>query len=507
MSPKDAFFLKEGSSASGFIKSDSRKANSANSETPGPSSEDLHSRAKTVALCSETGARELLSLQNAERLLALPIQLKRDGTLSKLQIAVREDINQEQLADLRFACSAELLPVKLQVSVLKLAIELAYRGDGSLLKQSSESLQKYASETFRISIPDESPSSSVVCQFIDRLLDYALAHQASDIHIYPERDGSYVKIRIDGELRSRREPLCNLQVHCEIVRRIKVMARLDPNKSGIALDGSFRFDQSSIRVSTLPTLHGEKIVLRLASTRSLLSLRSLGYPAELQKLLCDLNAEQTGMVIFCGSTGSGKTSSLYALSQHLIRPHMSAQSLEDPVEFDLPDIIQTQVSPETGLDFDICLRAVLRQDPDFLLLGEMRDQKTAQIAYEAALTGHLILSSFHAGSIFDALERLKHLGISETMILRATRLIVHQSLEPKLCGNCKVLDIKKSVECSGDVFKAVGCQHCDYSGYLGRQVKASWLDLRKLQSTNICAENIRFLREERLLESHQLKNE
>lgn len=298
---------------------------------------------------------------------------------------------------------------------------------------------------------------------LDALIAQALRWHASDIHFEPWEHGLRVRCRVDGRLRSLEPPPPALRER--LLSRLKVLARLDIADRRIAQDGQLNWSQPGqtvhLRVSSLPTLQGEKIVLRVLDTRQLpLSLSALGYsPHDLQQLIRAL-ARPHGMVLLTGPTGSGKTASLYSCLAHLQNEAVNIATVEDPSEIPLDGINQVSVNERAGLGFAQALRALLRQDPDILMVGEMRDRETASIALQAAQTGHLVLSTLHCNDAAHALVRLQELGLPSFHVATCLRLVTAQRLVRRLCAHCRC-------QAKHAGWQAQGCPQCR-SGYSGR---------------------------------------
>jgi type IV pilus assembly protein PilB len=300
---------------------------------------------------------------------------------------------------------------------------------------------------------------------LDALIAQALQWQASDIHFEPLEHGLRVRCRVDGRLRTLPPPPPALRER--LLSRLKVLARLDIADKRIAQDGQLNWSQPGqrvhLRVSTLPTLQGEKIVLRVLDTQQLaLSLPALGYAPHDLALLTQALARPHGMVLLTGPTGSGKTASLYSCLAHLQHEAVNIATVEDPSEIPLDGINQVSVNERAGLGFAQALRALLRQDPDILMVGEMRDRETASIALQAAQTGHLVLSTLHSNDAPSALWRLVQLGLERTQVAHTVHLIVAQRLVRRLCPHCRVPPSADS-----DAWTARGCASC-HEGYRGR---------------------------------------
>lgn len=304
-----------------------------------------------------------------------------------------------------------------------------------------------------------------VVRLLYKLLADAVSMGASDLHFEPFEHYCRVRLRIDGILHELAQPPLSLKD--KLATRLKILARLDIAEKRLPQDGKMRLALETrtvdFRVSTLPTQFGEKIVLRILDTeQATLALEQLGYePAQLQALQQAI-ARPHGMVLMTGPTGSGKTVSLYACLQRLNRPGINIATAEDPVEINLPGINQVSINERAGLNFAVALRAFLRQDPDVLMVGEIRDLDTADIAIKAAQTGHLVLSTLHTNDAPATLTRLLNMGVPAYNIAASVSLIVAQRLVRRLCS-CR----RPARDASGS-FVPHGCPACSHTGYRGR---------------------------------------
>jgi len=321
-----------------------------------------------------------------------------------------------------------------------------------------------------------------VVKFVNLLLLDAMERRASDIHIEPAKGKANVRIRIDGVLHGITPP--PKAMHSAIISRVKILSNLDIAERRLPQDGrsAVRIGdrEVDIRVSTFPTLYGEKLVMRLLDKEKIsLGLEELGLsPDQLSKFEKVLKRPY-GTVLETGPTGCGKTTTLYAGLRYINIPERNIVTIEDPIEYDLAGINQTQVKPQIGLDFARGLRAILRQDPDVILVGEIRDRETAQIAIRAALTGHLVFSTLHTNDAVGAIAQLQYFGIEPYLIGSAIDLVIAQRLIRRVCPNCReyctlsgeVLHRLGLDDVGKDDLKLVrskGCRRCSYTGYLGR---------------------------------------
>jgi general secretion pathway protein E/type IV pilus assembly protein PilB len=313
--------------------------------------------------------------------------------------------------------------------------------------------------------------------FVDRIIQEANALGSSDIHIEIYEDRGRVRIRIDGHLIERyRVDLIN---YPELVNKIKIRSNLDISEKRLPQDGRIQYDDFDIRVSILPTLHGEKIVMRiLGQDASNLSIAQIGMSEKEQVSYLEGIKKPNGIILISGPTGSGKTTTLYATLKLLNEEKRNIVTVEDPIEYTLEGINQVQLKEDIGLTFTSALRSFLRQDPDVIMLGEIRDGETAQMAIRAALTGHLVLSTIHTNSAWGTISRLLDMGVPSFLLANTINCSVAQRLVRKLCDNCKIqapLDVSDLPSmfprklAPKNHFIKVGCEACHYTGYKGRR--------------------------------------
>ena len=306
-------------------------------------------------------------------------------------------------------------------------------------------------------------------KFVDNIIQHALQKNASDIHIEPYENYCRIRYRQDGILYQVAEIPHNFANR--LVTRLKIMARLDISERRLPQDGRFQLNQNSsqvidIRINTCPTVSGEKVALRILDANKVsLAINSLGLTDAQEKIFREKISQPQGMILVTGPTGSGKTVTLYSALRHLNTAEKNISTVEDPVEIQLPGINQVNIHPKIGLHFATVLRTFLRQDPDVLMVGEIRDTETAEIAIQAAETGHLVLSTLHTNSAIETLTRLHAMGIAPHHFSNSISLIISQRLARKLCHHCKQPDAINSEYFTA--YKARGCEHCLY-GYYGR---------------------------------------
>jgi general secretion pathway protein E len=312
----------------------------------------------------------------------------------------------------------------------------------------------------------ESQSDAPIVKLINALLTQAVRDKASDLHIEVFEGRSQVRFRIDGVLREVVEPKRSL--HAAMVSRIKVMAGLDIAEKRLPQDGRMSLRVAGravdVRVSTLPTGNGERVVLRLLDKQaSRLSLEALGMARETQATFDGMIGAPHGIILVTGPTGSGKTTTLYAALSRLDRKRINIMTVEDPIEYEMDGIAQTQINPRIEMDFARALRSILRQDPDCVMIGEIRDFETAQIAVQASLTGHLVLATLHTNDAASAVTRLIDMGIEPFLLASSLTGVLAQRLVRELCDECK----QPSAHEPG-AFEPKGCPSCNHTGYKGR---------------------------------------
>ncbi len=310
----------------------------------------------------------------------------------------------------------------------------------------------------------EAADDAPIIRMLNALLTQAAKDGASDIHIEPYERASSVRFRVDGTLREVVQP--NKALHAALISRLKIMAELDIAEKRLPQDGriALRIGARAIdvRVSTLPSAHGERAVLRLLDkTESRFTLESLGMSGEVLAAYQHLINQPHGIVLVTGPTGSGKTTTLYASLQRIDTEHTNVLTVEDPIEYELPGIGQTQVNPKIDLTFAKALRAILRQDPDVIMIGEIRDFETAQIAIQASLTGHLVLATVHTNDAVASITRLIDMGVEPYLLSSSLLGTLAQRLVRKLCAHCK----RRGDDGS---WHPVGCAACSHTGYKGR---------------------------------------
>ncbi|MBI4092795.1 MAG: type II/IV secretion system protein [Candidatus Kerfeldbacteria bacterium] len=326
---------------------------------------------------------------------------------------------------------------------------------------------------------DDQSGSGVIIQLLTRIIQLGATNRASDVHIEPEGNIVRVRFRIDGILREvEKHPLSLLE---SIVSRVKVLAELDITERRKPQEGRFHLPVEDrvidVRVSTFPTLFGENVSLRLLDKSAVsFGLEQLGMDPVILEAFNKMIKSPYGVIYVTGPNGSGKTTTLYSALSIINSVEKNITTLEDPVEYQLPFIRQTQIDPDVGLTFASGLRALLRQDPDIILVGEIRDTETGEIAVRAALTGHLVFTTLHTNDSIGALARLTDMGVEPVLIASSTIGVLAQRLVRIVCQTCREAyqpssELRKELGLTGDdatLYRAKGCDQCGMSGYLGR---------------------------------------
>lgn len=430
---------------------------------------------------SDRQARELVPEQVARRYQIVPLRV----TDSFLEIATANPFDLDCEKTLAFATGREVRILLASPQKIKEKIDEFYRPEnviGQLLEgmdSSTEVTQVQEREDVEeIRITAEEASQRPVVRLVDLILSEGILSRASDIHVEPEEGGVAVRYRIDGVLRQVMK--IPRAAGLPVISRLKIIASLDIADRLRPQDGRARVAVNGVpvdlRVSTLPASLGEKVVIRvLDSSRTVLSLDSLGFnPDETQQIKALLE-NRDGIILVTGPTGSGKTTTLYSALRYIQTEGVNIVTVEDPVEYRLQGVVQVQVNEKAGLTFASALRSILRQDPDVVLVGEIRDKETAQIAVQASLTGHLVLSTLHTNDAPNAVTRLIDIGIEGFKIAAALRGVVAQRLMRRLCPACKEVWVEKIpprlqrwISPDTPLYRAVGCPECAMTGYRGR---------------------------------------
>lgn len=409
-------------------------------------------------------------------------------TLNSLTVALTDPLDFILMDNLKKISNCEINPVIATKSDISKAVEDFY-GKSAMFKeavdasydaieeeggiQTIEAGEEELSLDRLIARAEEAP----VVKLVDLIIRRAIDERASDIHIEPFKDHVSLRYRVDGKLFEVSPP--SRQLHMAIISRIKILSKLDIAEKRLPQDGAITVKIENrpidIRVSTIPTIYGEKVVLRILDrSQVVLDLEQMGFEPKQLELIRKAASSPYGLIFLTGPTGSGKTTTLYAILSEIKSPAKNIVTVEDPVEYKLDGINQVAVKPDIGLTFASALRSFLRQDPNIMLVGEVRDLETAQICIRSALTGHLVLSTLHTNDAPSAVSRLIDIGIEPYLIAPSLRLVVAQRLMRKLCPDCKegykpTAEQLKGAKIKTDlIYKPKGCQKCSQTGYKGR---------------------------------------
>ena len=442
----------------------------------------------------------------------LPLQREADGAV---RVAVANPLDTEPLDDLRLLFQGAEVKVELatQRAILGAINEVYDRGPGStdaLAEDAAEDLDHLAQEISHE--PQdllEAANDAPIIKLVNSLLQHAVKERASDVHIEPFESEIRVRFRIDDLLYEPMKPLPR-SLHASIVSRIKIMGGLNIAEKRLPQDGRIRLKIAGrdydVRLSTIPITYGERVVMRLLPrTQDLQNLKRIGFNDELLGVLEKLITRPNGILLVTGPTGSGKTTTLYAALAQINSTDKNIITIEDPVEIQLPGVGQIEVKPNIGLTFATGLRSVLRQDPNVILVGEIRDLETAEIAIQASLTGHMVFSTLHTNDAASAITRLVDMGVEPFLIASSLVAVLAQRLVRVLCKDCResypagreeLLEIGvKPTDRPVQIYRPGSCASCNYTGYHGRvgifELMLVDDDIRAMVSQNIDSKSIK----------------
>jgi len=396
-------------------------------------------------------ALSLIPEDMAKRHSVLPVYVEN----KTLTIITPDPLNMDSVKEIEFCSSMNIHTIIGSRGAITDAIKYHYRFDTSI-----SAITELSSPAGHIPEPEKDNSSAPIIKLVNLLLSEAIENRASDIHIEPSVDSVTVRFRIDGVLIEKAR--LNSWIHGPLTSRMKILARLNIAERRLPQDGGFRLrlrgKDIDVRISTLPVSGGEKTVIRILDhTQTTASVENLGLSQHDYCKIQNLTQRKKGIILVTGPTGSGKTTTLYAIINKIRSGMINIVTVEDPVEYNIQGINQVQVRSDIGLTFAKCLRSILRQDPDVILIGEIRDEETAEIAFRAAMTGHLVLSTLHTNDSVSAITRLIDIGIPGHIIASTVIGIIAQRLVRRLCTYCG-----KGGNC------VTGCYACNRTGYLGR---------------------------------------
>lgn len=422
----------------------------------------------------------------AKQYMVVPIR----ATRTEVYLAMADPLNFTAIEAVRSATRRHVIPVIATEEATERAVLNLYSNHGAMkaiedmrrdLDGQSYTTSTLASMENRSIIVDGEEDAAPTIRLVNSIIERACTERASDIHIEPVGAQLNIRMRIDGILR----PIITVphELQASVISRIKVMANLDIAQKQVPQDGrikmNVRQEDLDLRISTLPTIYGEKIVIRiLRQNNAQNTIEGIGLVGRnRQKLLDLMNRNTEGVILIVGPTGSGKTSTMYAMIEQMKSEEVNLISIEDPVEYQVDGVCQVQINEKTDLTFANTLRAVLRQDPDIIAVGEIRDGETAEIAMRAAMTGHMVISTIHTNDAVSSLDRLLDLGVEPYLIAGAIRGIVSQRLVRRICPHCKKEYVSTSEELQAlglspeskqTFYKGEGCSECFHTGYRGR---------------------------------------
>lgn len=404
-----------------------------------------------------------------------------------LYVAMADPLNVLALDELRQITRMEIVPMISTEKAVQDAMAIAEAASAAgmqdlLAEAEADDTSIEISEDEKADVSEENPEAAPVIKIANMMLATSVKDKASDIHMECYEKYLKLRYRVDGSLYDYPPPPKSMQN--ALISRLKIMAKLNISERRLPQDGRIRISMSGkefdFRASFLPTIHGEKVVLRLLDKSGLApSIDSIGMDSDSLKKFMEALEAPHGMMLVTGPTGSGKTTTLYSALAHLNQPIYNIVTVEDPVEYQLNGINQVQVKPEIGFDFAAALRSILRQDPDIVMIGEIRDNETADIAVKAALTGHQVLSTLHTNDAAGAITRLIDMQIEPFLVASSVTLSCAQRLMRRICGHCKEpvqvpqklmeqLEMSQEEARATKFFKGHGCDYCKNTGYSGR---------------------------------------
>lgn len=418
----------------------------------------------------------------AKKYCVVPVKLVKD----ELYVAMSDPLNFVAQEEIKAASHKQVVPMIATRRATEQAIATLYGNEGTA--RAIEEMKREAGTTQADIVPvqmsrsvDNAAAEAPTIRFVNSVIERAITERASDIHLEPQEEEMVVRMRIDGVLRRVFTVPSNLQA--TVVSRLKIMGGMNISEKKIPQDGramvTAKDKEIDLRISSIPTIYGEKVVLRLLDkSAGRISRKTIGLEGEGERRYDALLKNSSGVILIVGPTGSGKSTTMCAMIQELCREETNIMTLEDPVEYNIPGANQCQINEKTGMTFAAGLRSILRQDPDVISVGEIRDGETASIAVRAAITGHLVLSTLHTNDAVSTISRLVDIGVEPYMIASALRGVVSQRLVRKICPHCRKpytptadekvmlgLDENADVE----FYKGEGCQECNHTGYRGRR--------------------------------------
>jgi len=418
----------------------------------------------------------------AKKYCVVPVKLQKD----ELYVAMSDPLNFEAQEEIKSASHKQVVPMIATRRAVEQAIATLYGNEGTA--RAIEEMKREAGSNQADIVPvqmskavDNGAAEAPTIRFVNSVIERAITERASDIHLEPQEGEMVVRMRIDGVLRRVFTVPANLQA--TVIARLKIMGGMNIAERKIPQDGramvTAKDKEIDLRISSIPTIYGEKIVLRLLDKSSgHINRKTIGLEGEDEKKYDRLLKNSSGVILIVGPTGSGKSTTMCAMIQELCNEQTNIMTLEDPVEYNIPGANQCQINEKTGMTFAAGLRSILRQDPDVISVGEIRDGETASIAVRAAITGHLVISTLHTNDAVSTISRLVDIGVEPYMISSALRGVVSQRLVRKICPQCRKAytpteEEKRMVGIAENedvtFYKGEGCQECGRTGYRGRR--------------------------------------
>ncbi|MBQ4300629.1 MAG: Flp pilus assembly complex ATPase component TadA [Lachnospiraceae bacterium] len=446
----------------------------------------------------------------------VPVQIVRD----EIYLAMSDPLNFYAIEEVKKSARKKVVPMVARSSSVEYAIQVLYGNEGAAKAIEEMKMESAASANGDNVTPatafttnvigDDSVSNAPTIRLVNSIIERAVDERASDIHIEPREEDLYVRMRIDGLMREILTVPKDLQN--SVISRIKVISGLDISEKRVPQDGRFnvhaRGKDIDLRVSTLPTVYGEKIVARLLDkSDGRVTKEKVGLTGRDEEIFDKMMKWHSGVILLVGPTGSGKTTTMYAMINELNKPEVNLVTLEDPVEYNVDGVNQVQINEKTGMTFAAGLRAILRQDPDIVAVGEIRDGETAEIAMRAAITGRLVLSTIHTNDAVGTIERLQDIGVEPYLTASALRGIISQRLVRRICPHCKTAydptieeleDLRLPKKPGMKFYRGTGCPECFNTGYRGRAAIFEMLPMNQAVRELISEKERRSVIEEKL---------
>ena len=458
----------------------------------------------------------MISFQKASKLGIASEDLElNDKTQTQKKFLIRNDCSQETIEDIRRIYGNVVFSDPLNAEDFDKSIQKIYKNKSIIDDEHmislgetislDEATQSLLSKTSIENNNDDAP----VIQMLNSIIAQSLAKGASDIHFEPNDESFDIKMRLDGNIIN----ILSLrpEISSRIISRIKILGQINISERRLPQDGRVTFKLGKqiidVRISTLPTGSGERVVMRmLGKQNQLIKLNKLQMPENIYNNFKSQVRKPHGLILVTGPTGSGKTTTLYSAIDSILNLGLNIMTIEDPIEISFPGISQTQVNSKLGLNFAEGLKAILRQDPDVIMVGEIRDPETASVALRASITGHLVLSTLHTNTAYGAISRLRDLGVDPYMISSSLNCVIAQRLLRKYCLNCRNESINLGGKSSDQLFKLDGCEQCDYSGLQGRIAIFDYLNINAHLKNKISDGDL-LIKEDSINERSNLSNE